>query len=265
MPARRRLELRRACNQQRTLYAALLASTIVQSVLRRDGLHTCTCPDDFLRMLLAALIMCLTVHSDASAWRDTKIVYSKNFSSTPALEKRITAINMWRDMSVSMTDICRMSIDEKTNRPKYKQRDVTQWIDWFKAKKPLDKFSHKDEPSRRGTGRRVAENVYTAIKTLITDPAFETSGYRTLTWCVNKYIIENEDFFISPSTLRNYLKDFGCRMVLEYRVWRCFSQDNMESVSCGAKTSRRTSHPARSTLTRLSSWTRRSSLLMAPV
>ena len=45
---------------------------------------------------------------------------------------------------------------------------------------------------------------------------------------MNEYIIENEDFFISPTTLRRYLKDFGCRMVLEYRVWRCFSQDNMD-------------------------------------
>ena len=41
-----RLELRLCLQSQRPLYAALLASTIFKPVLRRDDLHTCTCPDD---------------------------------------------------------------------------------------------------------------------------------------------------------------------------------------------------------------------------
>ena len=178
----------------------------------------------FARMRFSSLIMTIVLLS--APWKETKFIYSKNFATTPALTKRVTAISNWKDRGMTIAQIC--AHHPVTGKRMAKQRDVAAWIKWFTDGKCIDKFTHKNVDSRRGKGRRVSEDVYTAIKTLITDPAFETSGYRTLTWCVNEYIIENEDFFISPSTLRNYLKDFGCRMVLEYRVRRCFSQDNMD-------------------------------------
>ena len=92
------------------------------------------------------------------------MIFSKNFAMTPALTKRVTAVNNWKKDGMTIAEIC--GPHPVTRKRKNKQRDVVAWIKWFTDGKCMDKFTHKKEDSRRGKGRRVSEEVYTAIKTL---------------------------------------------------------------------------------------------------
>ena len=93
----------------------------------------------FARMRFSSLIMVVVLL--CAPWKETKFIYSKNFATTPALTKRVTAISNWKDRGMTIAQIC--AHHPVTGKRMAKQRDVAAWIKWFTDGKCIDKFTHK--------------------------------------------------------------------------------------------------------------------------